>query len=63
MFLFNLEQITRVYALGYQDEEQMAFKRKQKKLLMRLESHKYEKEIKYYFYSNSGHYVICHGMW
>lgn len=28
MFLFNLEQITRVYALGYQDEEQMAFKKK-----------------------------------
>ena len=25
----------------------MAFKRKQKKLLMRLERHKYEKEIKY----------------
>ena len=48
MFLFNLEQITRVYALGYQDEDQMAFKRKQKKL-MRLERHKYEKEIKYYF--------------
>lgn len=49
MFLFNLGQITRVYALGYQDEDQMAFKRKQKKLLMRLERHKYEKEIKYYF--------------
>lgn len=28
MFLFNREQITRVYALGYQDEEQMAFKKK-----------------------------------
>lgn len=26
MFLFNLEQISHVYALGYQDEEQMAFK-------------------------------------
>ena len=28
MFLFNREQITRVYALGYQDEEQMVFKKK-----------------------------------
>lgn len=28
MFLFNREQITRVYALGYHDEEQMAFKKK-----------------------------------
>lgn len=28
MFLFNREQITRVYALGYQDEEQIAFKKK-----------------------------------
>ena len=26
MFLFNREQISHVYALGYQDEEQMAFK-------------------------------------
>lgn len=28
MFLFNREQITNVFALGYQDEEQMAFKKK-----------------------------------
>ncbi len=26
MFLFNNEQITRIFALGYQDEEQLAFK-------------------------------------
>ena len=26
MFLFNREQISHVYALGYQDEEQMASK-------------------------------------
>lgn len=28
MFLFNREQISHVYALGYQDEEQMEFKKK-----------------------------------
>jgi len=28
MFLFNNEQITKVYALGYQDAEQIAFKEK-----------------------------------
>lgn len=28
MFLFNNEQIERVFALGYQDEEQLAFKKK-----------------------------------
>ena len=28
MFLFNNEQITQVYALGYQDAEQIAFKEK-----------------------------------
>lgn len=28
MFLFNNEQITHVYALGYQDDEQSAFKAK-----------------------------------
>lgn len=28
MFLFNNEQITQVYALGYQDAEQLAFKEK-----------------------------------
>ncbi|WP_455721606.1 DUF4176 domain-containing protein [Agathobacter sp.] len=26
MFLFDNEQITKVFAIGYQDEEQMAFK-------------------------------------
>lgn len=28
LFLFNNDQITQVYALGYQDAEQMAFKKK-----------------------------------
>ena len=28
IFLFNNEQIDRIYALGYQDEEQIAFKEK-----------------------------------
>lgn len=28
MFLFNNEQITQIYALGYQDAEQLAFKEK-----------------------------------
>ena len=28
MFMFNNEQIERVYALGYQDEEQIEFKKK-----------------------------------
>ncbi len=28
MLLFNNEQITQIYALGYQDEEQIAFKEK-----------------------------------
>ena len=33
MFLFNREQITRVYALGYQDEEQIAFKKKAEEII------------------------------
>lgn len=28
LFLFNNDQITQIYALGYQDAEQMAFKQK-----------------------------------
>ena len=28
LFLFNNDQITQIYALGYQDAEQMAFKKK-----------------------------------
>ena len=28
MFLFNNDQITQIFALGYQDAEQMAFKKK-----------------------------------
>jgi len=36
MFLFNNEQITKVYALGYQDEEQMAFKAKADVMLQSL---------------------------
>lgn len=28
LFLFNNDQITQIYALGYQDSEQMAFKKK-----------------------------------
>lgn len=36
MFLFNNDQITRVYALGYQDEEQLAFKEKVDELIVEL---------------------------
>ena len=36
MFLFNREQITHVYALGYQDEEQMAFKKKAEETIENL---------------------------
>lgn len=36
MFLFNNEQITKVYALGYQDEEQMLFKEKAEVALTKL---------------------------
>ncbi len=36
MFLFNNEQITQVYALGYQDAEQIAFKEKVDTLIQDL---------------------------
>lgn len=36
MFLFNNEQITQIYALGYQDAEQMAFKEKADEAIRRL---------------------------
>lgn len=36
MFLFNNEQITQVFALGYQDEEQLAFKEKADEAIKKL---------------------------
>lgn len=36
MFLFNHEQISQVYALGYQDAEQIAFKKKSDSLIQEL---------------------------
>lgn len=36
MYLFNNDQITRVYALGYQDEEQLAFKEKVDEIIVEL---------------------------
>lgn len=36
MFLFDGEQIDKVYALGYQDEEQMAFKAKADEAMKKL---------------------------
>lgn len=36
MFLFNNEQISQVYALGYQDAEQIAFKEKADTMIQEL---------------------------
>ncbi len=36
MFLFNREQIDKIYALGYQDEEQMLFKAKADEAINKL---------------------------
>lgn len=36
MFLFNNEQISQVYALGYQDAEQIAFKEKADAMMQEL---------------------------
>lgn len=36
MFLFNNEQITQVYALGYQDAEQIAFKQRADEVIKNL---------------------------
>ena len=36
MFMFNNDQIERVYALGYQDEEQLAFKQKADALIEKV---------------------------
>lgn len=36
MFLFNNEQITQIYALGYQDAEQIAFKEKADAMMQEL---------------------------
>lgn len=36
MFLFNNEQISQVYALGYQDAEQLAFKEKADEMMQDL---------------------------
>ncbi|MCR5144628.1 MAG: DUF4176 domain-containing protein [Lachnospiraceae bacterium] len=33
MFLFNREQISHIYSLGYQDEEQMVFIKKAEKII------------------------------
>lgn len=38
MFLFNNEQITQVYALGYQDAEQLAFKEKVDVAIVKLKN-------------------------
>ena len=38
MFLFNHEQITRIFALGYQDAEQLAFKEKAEETLKNIRS-------------------------
>lgn len=46
MFLFNREQISHVYALGYQDEEQMAFKQMADAKIRELKGIKNEKFIK-----------------
>lgn len=40
MFMFNHEQIERIYALGYQDEEQMAFNKKVEALLEDIRGNK-----------------------
>lgn len=40
MFLFNNEQITQVYALGYQDAEQLAFKEKVDAAIVKLRKDK-----------------------
>ena len=37
-FLFNHDQIARVYALGYQDEEQFAFKKKADEVIKQIRS-------------------------
>ena len=36
LFLFNRDQIAQVYALGYQDAEQIAFKEKADKMMQEL---------------------------
>lgn len=36
VFLFNNEQIERIYSLGYQDEEQIAFKEKVDETIKKL---------------------------
>lgn len=36
MFLFNNDQISRIYALGYQDGEQLAFKQKADEMMKEL---------------------------
>lgn len=36
MFLFNNEQISQIYALGYQDAEQIAFKEKADAMMQEL---------------------------
>lgn len=36
LFLFNSEQISRIYALGYQDAEQIAFKEKADVMMQEL---------------------------
>ena len=38
MFLFNHDQISRVFAVGYQDEEQFAFKTEAERVLNSLRS-------------------------
>lgn len=40
MFLFNNEQISQVFALGYQDAEQIAFKEKADAMIQELRNQK-----------------------
>ncbi len=42
MFMFNRDQIDQVFALGYQDQEQMAFKAQVDKALQDLREKKNE---------------------
>ena len=44
-FLFNHEQIERLYALGYQDEEQFAFKEKADQIIEELRKKEANGEI------------------
>lgn len=44
MFMFNNEQIEQIYALGYQDEEQLMFKEKADAIIAKLRAESAEQE-------------------